>query len=216
MAFITHYSKNRLPNSWVCLIAVALLWLTQGMTYAAEAVGNVAENANKPSLTLERTDGGLLLTAHFKFDLPAVVEDALYKGIPIYFVAQADLLRERWYWAKKTVTSAQRRMRLAYHPLTRRWRLNMGSADMNETTLGLTLSQSFDTLDDAMAAVRRISRWSIAEVQDIEVGSKYVVAFSFELDTSQLPRPLQIGTLGQSDWLIDVKIAQPLELERAK
>lgn len=216
MAFITHYSRNRLPNSWVCLIAAALLWLITGVTHAAEAVGSATENANKPSLTLERTDGGLLLTARFKFDLPAVVEDALYKGIPIYFVAQADLLRERWYWTKKTVTSAQRRMRLAYHPLTRRWRLNMGSADMNETTLGLTLSQSFDTLDDAMAAVRRISRWNIADVQDIEAGNKYAVAFSFELDTSQLPRPLQIGTLGQSDWLLDVKLVQPLEPERAK
>jgi hypothetical protein len=107
-------------------------------------------------------------------------------------------------------------MRLAYHPLTRRWRLNMGSADMSEATLGLTLSQSFDTLGDAMAAVRRVSRWKIAELQDMEAGSKHVVVFSFELDTSQLPRPLQIGTLGQSDWLIDVRLSLPLDPERAK
>jgi len=140
----------------------------------------------------------------------------LSKGVPIYFVAHAELLRDRWYWTSKTVATAQRRMRLAYHPLTRRWRLTIGSADMNETTQGLTLGQSFDTLDDAMAAVQRISRWKIADMQDIAPGSKHVVDFSFELDTSQLPRPLQIGTLGQSDWLIEVRLSQPLDLEHIK
>jgi hypothetical protein len=29
---------------------------------------------------------------------------------------------------------------------------------------------------------------------------KYRVNFSFSLDLSQLPRPFQIGALGQSDW----------------
>ena len=214
MAFITRYSKSWLPNCCGWLLAAALLWITPGLTQAAAV--SAAEPGNRSPMTLEHADGGLLLSVQLKFDLPAVVEDALYKGIPIYFVMQAELLRDRWYWASKTVATAQRRMRLAYHPLTRRWRLNIGSAEMNESTLGLTLGQSFDTLDDAMAVVRRIYRWKIADVQNIESGSKHVVDFSFELDTSQLPRPLQIGTLGQSDWLIEVQLSQPLELEHAK
>jgi hypothetical protein len=213
MAFITRSSRSWQPSRWLWLLAAVLLWIMPGMTQAA---ASAAEPVSRTPLTLERTDSGLLLSVQLKFDLPAVVEDALYKGIPIYFVVQADLLRDRWYWAKKTIASAQRRMRLSYHPLTRRWRLTIGSADMKESNQGLTLGQSFDTLDDAMAVVRRISRWKIAEVQDIEPGSKHVVDFSFELDTSQLPRPLQIGTLGQTDWLIDVRLLQPLDPERAK
>lgn len=216
MAFITRFLKSWLPSCRGWLLAAALLWMTQGLTQASVATVSAAETGNRSPLTLERSDSSLLLSVQLKFDLPAVVEDALYKGIPIYFVVQAELLRDRWYWASKTIATAQRRMRLAYHPLTRRWRLNIGSAEMNETTQGLTLGQSFDTLDDAMAVVRRISRWKIAEVQDIAPGSKHVVDFSFELDTSQLPRPLQIGTLGQSDWLIEVRLSQPLDLERAK
>jgi hypothetical protein len=161
-------------------------------------------------------DGAMVLSAQFKFELPAVVEDALLKGIPIYFVAQADVLRERWYWSNRKITSVQRRMRLAYHPLTRRWRLNLGSSDMTEDTQRLALSQNFDTLEDVMAAVRRISRWKIADVAEIDLASQHVVNFSFMLDTSQLPRPLQIGTLGQSDWVVELTASQVLGPERGK
>ena len=216
MAFITHSLKKLPPSLWVWLLAAALLCLPQGRGWAADSSSDVAATDGRASLVLERSEGSLLLTAHFSLDLPAVVEDALLKGIPIYFVARAELLRERWYWTKRTVVTKQRRLRLAYHPLTRRWRLNVGAGDMTEATQGLTLGQSFDALDDAMAAVRRISRWKIADLASIEPGSDHVVTFSFELDTSQLPRPLQIGTLGQSDWLIDVTLSQALEPERSK
>jgi len=213
MVFTTPFSKKLQPSRWAWLLVVAMLCLSQGQARAAEAASNASR---VPAITVERVDGNLLLSAHFQFDLPAVVEDALYKGIPIYFVAQADLLRDRWYWANKTIASKQRRMRLAYHPLTRRWRLNMGSGDMPDDTQGLTLSQSFESLGEAMASVTRISRWKIADEQDLKPERTHIVEFSFQLDTSQLPRPLQIGTLGQSDWLIDVSVSQVVEAERSK
>lgn len=216
MAFITRYSKSKRPSGWAGLLAAVLLCWLQGWAPVAAAAASAAESGGRTSLTLERSENSLLLSVQLKFELPVVVEDALYKGIPIYFVVQSELLRERWYWTSKTIATAQRRLRLAYHPLTRRWRLTIGAADMNETTQGLTLGQSFDSLDDAMAVVRRISRWKIAELQDLPSASNYLVDFSFELDTSQLPRPLQIGTLGQSDWLIELRLSQPLDLERVK
>jgi hypothetical protein len=42
------------------------------------------------------------------------------------------------------------------------------------------------------------------------------VEFRFRLDMSQLPRPFQIGTLGQSDWNISASSRQPLVLESDK
>ena len=190
--------------------------LAPGMSWANEATTDAFVADAQPTLALERSDGNLLLTAHFNLALPTVVEDALHKGIPIYFVARAELLRERWYWTKRTVATVQRRTRLAYHPLTRRWRLTAGSGDMTEATQGLALGQNFESLDDAMATVRRISRWKIADDTDIEPDAKHLVTFSFELDTSQLPRPLQIGTLGQSDWQIDVSLSRVLEPEHSQ
>jgi hypothetical protein len=42
------------------------------------------------------------------------------------------------------------------------------------------------------------------------------VSFRFRLDTSQLPRPFQIGAVGQSDWNISVEKNARLALEKPK
>lgn len=210
MAFITHCSKNQLLSwhAWLC--AVALWALSAGLVRAETVV------AETPQLKVERIDDGLWLSTSLKFELPAVVEDALLKGIPIYFVAEADVLRERWYWTNRKLSSVQRQVRLAYHPLTRRWRLNVTEGEASESTHGLALNQNFDSVQDAMGAVRRVSRWRIADAAGVDPGARHLVEFRFRLDMAQLPRPLQIGTLGQSDWQISLIAIQPLTLEAAK
>jgi len=107
-------------------------------------------------------------------------------------------------------------VRLSYQPLTRRWRINSVAIDAGEPAQGLALNQNFDSLQDALATVRRVSRWKIADISDLEPGSKHVVEFRFMLDVTQLPRPLQIGTLGQSDWLVSLAAVQSLGLEQAR
>lgn len=158
----------------------------------------------------------MLLTATIKFELPTAIEEALQKGIPMIFLAQAEVLRERWYWTNKKVASAERHMRLAYQPLTRRWRLNVGSGVINSSSLGLALNQYFESLPDALGAVQRLSRWKIADVADLDLEQNHLVEFRFRLDLAQLPRPFQIGTLGQSEWNISVSSSQALVLENTR
>lgn len=165
---------------------------------------------------VERLDDEILVSAQVLFELPAAVEDALVKGIPLFFVTEADVLRERWYWYDKKVNSVQRHMRLAYQPLTRRWRLNVTPGSGREVNLGLALTQSFDTLAEAISTIKRISRWKIADAVELDSGVKYRVDFSFRLDLSQLPRPFQIGTLGQSDWDIAATASAALLLAPLK
>jgi hypothetical protein len=165
---------------------------------------------------VERLDDEILVSAQVLFELPAAVEDALVKGIPLFFVTEADVLRERWYWYDKKVNSVQRHMRLAYQPLTRRWRLNVTPGSGREVNLGLALTQSFDTLAEAISTIKRISRWKIADAVELDAGVKYRVDFSFRLDLSQLPRPFQIGTLGQSDWDIAATASAALLLAPLK
>ncbi|MFT3813284.1 MAG: DUF4390 domain-containing protein [Acidovorax sp.] len=148
-------------------------------------------------MQLERTPDGLLLSAGLRLDLPELVEDALRKGIPMYFVAEAEVLRERWYWSDKTVAQAQRYLRLAFQPLTRRWRLNAASTPFSNAGLGMALGQSFDDYDEAIATLERLSRWKIAEAADIAADTRYTVELRFRLDLSQLPRPFQISAAGQ-------------------
>jgi hypothetical protein len=115
------------------------------------------------------------------------------------------------------VAGKQRHMRLVFQPLTRRWRLTAGSGPISSNAeLGVALSQIFDTLDEALAVIRRVSGWRVAELSDIEAGAAHRVEFRFRLDLAQLPRPLQIGTLGESDWSLNASASQNLQLETPK
>lgn len=151
-------------------------------------------------LRADRVANEVVLTANVGFELPAVVEDALMKGIPLFFMLEADLLQDRWYWYDKRVAGVQRQLRLAYQPLTRRWRVNATGVAGGDSSQGLALSQNFDTLAEAMATVKQVSRWKVGELGESEPTTKYRVEFRFRLDLGQLPRPFQIGTIGQSEW----------------
>ncbi|HSH90902.1 MAG TPA: DUF4390 domain-containing protein [Ramlibacter sp.] len=197
----------RLERAIRCaLILCALVW--QPVVLAQ------ATNAEITQLRLERGEDGVLLTATVKFELPTVIDDALAKGIPMFFVAEAVLFRDRWYWYDKQVVTVARHMRLSYQPLTRRWRLTVSSSPIGNS--GLALGQTFDTREEALAAIQRISHWKIAELTDVDAEARYNVDFRFRLDVSQLPRPFQIGAVGHADWNIAVVRNQRLTLESAK
>ena len=162
---------------------------------------------------VERGEDGVYLSAIVQFDLPPVVEDALMKGIPMYFVAEADTYLIRWYWVDKRVAIATRTIRLAYHPLMRRWRVNIVSGLINNSAgLRATLNQNYDTLPEALSAVQRLSRWRIADNTEIETDAAHRLEFRFSLDLSQLPRPFQIGVAGQKDWMISAQRNERLQL----
>ena len=170
--------------------------------------------AEVTQLNVERNEDGLLLSASVRFELPHAVDDALTKGIPMFFVAEASIYRDRWYWYDKRVAVASRHMRLAYQPLTRRWRLQVSSSPIGQS--GLVLGQTFDSRDEALAAVQRISRWRVAEPGDIDTEAVHYIDFRFRLDVSQLPRPFQIGAVGQSDWNIVAARNQRLQLDPSR
>lgn len=182
---------------------------------AAAALGESGP-AEISQLQVERTADGVFLSATVRFDLPSAVEDALLRGVALFFVAEVDVFRDRWYWSDKKLLSVERHMRLAYQPLTRRWRLNIASGTITASSLGLALNQGFETLGEALAAMRRVSRWKIAEASDIDTDPKNNVEFRFRLDVTQLPRPFQIGALGQADWDISATTTQRLAPPSAK
>jgi len=205
--FITHCCKSARVESLGYLLCAFLAWGFPRLALAQAA------GAELYQLQIERAGDAVLLSATTRFELPPAVEDALLKGIPVIFVAEAELVRERWYWTNKRVASAERHMRLAFLPLTRRWRLNIASGPITITGMGLALTQNFDALPEAMAAVQRISRWKIADASELDLSQRHLLQFRFRLDVTQLPRPLQIGTLGDTDWDLAVSATRPVQLE---
>lgn len=209
MDFFTHYSKSEGLKQALRRLVFAVSMLLAGWAQA--------ENLTEISqFKLERADEEIQLSAQLQFELPAAVEEALLKGIPMYFLVEADVMRERWYWYDKRVAGAQRQLRLAYQPLTRRWRLNVNAGATAGSNVGLALNQSLETLPQAMAVIKRIARWKVADVSELDPQQKYKIEFRFRLDLSQLPRPFQIGALGQSEWEIAATTQAPLTLEPLK
>lgn len=176
-----------------CLLAG---WL---MLAAASAHAQGVELA---ALQVQRQDGALNLDFNARVNLPRAVEEAVQRGVPIYFVAQAQLLRNRWYWRDERVVRVSRSWRLAYQPLTNSWRVGL---------LG-GLNQTFPTLAEALSLASRSNDWKLADLKDLDADKDYYLQFSYRLDTSQLPGPMQFGLGGQGDWAVGVSSTLKVEL----
>lgn len=212
MVFSTHCCKSaesahRL-RQWVLS---CLLWLG----CALGACANAQASTEITQFRVERAGDDLVLSAQVQFELASAVEDALVKGVPVVFTYSADLLRERWYWFDRKVSGVERSARLVYQPLTRRWRVGIG-AGASTGGAGLALNQTYDTLPEALAGIRRVVGWRVADANELEPGVKYRIDFRFRLDMTQLPRPLQIGILGQGEWDVAASASQVWLGEGAK
>ncbi len=184
---------QRLQTLARILLALALL--------AALAGGAVrAQGVDLPTLELRREDGALSLDFSARLQLSRTVEDALQRGVPVYFVSQATVYRSRWYWRDERVARVTRGWRLAYQPLTSTWRVGIGA-----------IVQSFPTLADALAVISSTSGWKLVELSQLDPDSRYYVDFAFRLDTTQLPSPMQIGLTGQTAWQLGVERTLRLE-----
>ncbi len=178
-------------RAWVMAVLVC------GLALMLAAWAPSARATEITALSAERGADGVIVSAQVRLELPALLDDALQKGIPVFFVAEAVVLRERWYWTDKEVASASRHLRLAFHPLTRRWRLQASNAPIGNT--GTVLGQTFESREEAMSAIERFYRWKIAEAAEVDGEGRHTVTLRFRVDQTQLPRPFQIGALGQGD-----------------
>ncbi len=182
-------------------------WLARALLMVLLGWGTVSAQTSSVELTELvplRKDNALLLNAQLKLELGPAVEDALIKGLAVHFVAQAEVLRERWYWTDKTIGVASRYYRLAFQPLTRRWRLNVSSEPISGAGLAGSISQNFESLSEALSVIRRQSAWKIAEAQSLELDARQRLRYEFRLDVTQLPRPFQIAAGNQADWNLQV------------
>jgi hypothetical protein len=187
-------------RSWFC----CLLWLCGLVLLAPQAV-----RADPPQVLfqqLQRNPDSLLLTVRLDLAPTRAVEDVLLRGVPLYFVWQADVYRQRWYWTDKRVTGAQRTWRLAYQPLTRRWRLSLanGATGGSGASLQYALHQNYDSLEDALAVIGRVTRWRVADSSELEPDVRHRVEWRMQLELSLLPRPFQIGVANQPAWNVSV------------
>ncbi len=161
-----------------CLLALSLF------SSAASAEGIKIQSAE-----LERVDSDWLLNATFKIDLTPGLEDAVQKGVVLFFQAEFDLTRSRWYWFDEKATLAQRQTRLSYQPLTQQYRI---------ASEGFSFSAK--TIFEALQAVGSIGGWRVIDNNQIDPSKSYTAALRMTLDLSKLPKPFQVNALNNRDW----------------
>lgn len=165
-------------------------WLLLGLLVPAFAWAAEVQIAN-PQLT--PTEEGYVVSADFRFELKPRLEEAVARGVVLYFVVDFEMTRERWYWLDETVIARSLTYSLSYHALTRQYRLSTGG-----------LHQTFATLSEALAVLSRLRNWLVIDKGEAGVrpGESYQVALRLRLDPAQLPRPFQITALGNKDWAL--------------
>jgi hypothetical protein len=139
-------------------------------------------------------DDGYTLSAEFVVDLGNRLEDAVARGVPLYFNLEFVLERSRKYWINEHVTARSLSYRLAYSSLTRQYRLTTGN-----------LHQNFGSLAEAMRVVGRIAALPVADKDAIKPGETYEAAVRLALDRSQLPKPFQVDAITDRGLHVETK-----------
>ena len=180
-AFFTRCCKKH--NLLSVLVALAFA-LTLVAAPAAAAEGIEVRRA-----ALVPAEEGYFLEADFEITLNATLDEALHKGVPLYFLLEFEVIRPRWYWLNEKVFNTQQQYRLSYNALTRQYRIGVGA-----------LYHNFDSMSEALDFLSRVRRRQVLEPGVLAKGNTYIAGVRMRLDVSQLPKPFQLNALASRDW----------------
>ncbi len=148
-----------------------------------------ADGIDVTRATLASGEEGYYLEADFDIVFNPTLEEALNKGVPLYFLLEFEVIRPRWYWINEKILSVEQRYRLSYNALTRQYRLGIGA-----------LYHNFDSLSEALDFISRVRRRQTLDAGALSKGTTYVAGVRMRLDVSQLPKPFQLNALASRDW----------------
>lgn len=139
--------------------------------------------------SLQADGTGWSIDARFDFELNSSLEDAVNKGVPLYFTTDFNLSRPRWYWFDEEPVNVSQSIRLSFQPLTREYRVSTG---------GLQLG--FATLEEALAVIKHVTSWHVIDRTQVAPGETYNASVRMQLDIALMPKPFQIDAVNNRDW----------------
>lgn len=172
------------------MLAAARILVRFAVAVALMAAGVAhSDGVDVRKASVRASDEGYVLEAEFDVRLTLALDDALHKGVPLYFVMDFEVIRSRWYWTNEKMAAVQQLQRLAYNTLTRQYRVGAGS-----------LYQNFSSLKEALDSMSLVRRRLELESGALRKDTAYAAALRLRLDTTQLPKPFQLHT--GRDWSI--------------
>jgi hypothetical protein len=170
----------------------AIRWLVGLLFGCWLALGGSVLAADKSAVrhaAIRAVPQGYVLDADVDIALNPTLEDALTKGINLYFLLELELSRPRDWWLDEDIADPVRKMRIYYHLLLRRYVVESGYT-----------TRTVATLDEALAMLGRVDGWQVLDRGALKTGSHYEARLRLRLDTSKLPRPLSIGAVTSEKW----------------
>ena len=186
MVFTTLYLEKRAMSQ---RIKQLIFFCLMAMSIASTSVH--AEAIKIKSFEMEKVDGDWLLNTTFQIELTPGLEDAIQRGVVLYFQADFELMRARWYWFDEKTILAQRQIRLSYQPLTQHYRIASEGFSFSAKNLG-----------EALQAVGTIGGWRVIDANQLDPSKSYAAGLRMYLDLSKLPKPFQVNALNNRDWNI--------------
>ena len=170
---------RKLLSSFVCCALLLLLGV-----HSALATDLSVRN---PQFTA--SEDGYSLAADFNINFNTRLEEAVNKGVVLYFAADFELTRARWYWFDEQIIRHSKTFQLSYHALTRQYRLSTGA-----------LHQSFASLDEALRVMSHLRNWQVLDKGEINAEQTYLAALRMRLDLTQMPKTFQVSALVNKEW----------------
>ena len=151
----------------------------------------LAEGIAVSSAAIEPADDGWNLEAAFDVQFSQRLEEAVNRGVPLYFVIEFELSRPRWYWFDEKPVELSQTYRISYTPLLRQYRLTIGN-----------VYQNFTRFEEVTRVLSRLRGWHVADKGALKKDQVYQAAVRMRLDTAQLPKPFQLNAIASRDWTL--------------
>jgi hypothetical protein len=169
---------------------VAVVWTVLALLLSlAAADPALADPIAVQRASLQADGSGWSIDARFDFDLNSSLEDAVNKGVPVYFTTDFNLSRPRWYWFDEEPVNVSQSIRLSFQPLTREYRVSTG---------GLQLG--FSSLNEALDVIKHVTSWHVIDRNQVKSGETYNASVRMQLDIALMPKPFQIDAVNNRDW----------------
>jgi hypothetical protein len=152
---------------------------------------HAAEGIEVKSATLELSDDGWQVGAEFDIQFSPRLEEAVNRGVPLYFVVEFELSRPRWYWFDEKPVQVSQTYKISYTPLLRQYRLSVGN-----------VYQNFTRFEEVTRVLSRLRNLQIGDRNAVRKDATYQAGIRMRLDTAQLPKPFQLNAIASRDWTL--------------
>lgn len=150
-----------------------------------------AEGIEVVSAAIIPREDSYQLDAEFDVLFSPRLEEAVNRGVALYFVVDFEMARPRWFWFDEKPVKISQTYKISYAPLLRQYRLSIGS-----------VYQNFTRFEDVKRVLSRVRGLPVAERIALAPGMEYQASLRMRLDTNQLPKPFQLNALASSEWTL--------------